>query len=65
MENILKLLSSLSNGKSENNTQLANNLTTLLPLFSSLMDNNKQKGATKVTPESLSIKLNNLIKESQ
>lgn len=65
MENILKLLSSLSNGKSENNNQLSNNLSTLLPLFSSLMDNNKQKGATKVTPELLSIKLNNLIRESQ
>lgn len=64
MENILNLFTNLLNKNGQTNQDLSSNLSTLLPLFSSLMENNK-KSATEVAPETLSQKLNVLIRTMQ
>ncbi len=63
MENLLNLFSSILSNKS-NSENNASALSSLLPLLSSMMENNK-KGATEVTPQTLSAKLNHLIRTTE
>lgn len=60
MENLLNLFSSLLKNKTNNENSDSSNISTILPLLTSMFENNK-KGTTEVAPKNLSEKLNALI----
>ena len=64
MENLLKLFSSFLSNKSNSESSDSSAISSLLPLLTSMMENNK-KGTTEVAPQNLSAKLHNLIRMSE
>lgn len=64
MENLINLFSSLLSNKSNSENNDSSPVSSLLPLLSSMMENNK-KGATEVAPQTLSAKLNHLMRTTE